>query len=304
MSQNYFLVKLSSVLLVMTILTNAIPTPDAKKSPSPSSNVESSTVKILIPSPDPSFDDGDDDAVIIEANPNAPPVDSTPDTFHAGECLLPKVKGPCRAIIDSWYYNAGSSSCELFQWSGCGGNNNRFSEKAFCQLHCSAEKLKNAGKPTHQSQRKKNETSSDSKCPKFEGCGPLKCGVSKDPVTGCEKCECNFPGSTSTSGANGPNANSSTTGIILGSVSGNPEDPTQQSHVPPKATKQDKKTALLKPEEICKLPETRGNCRAMMTRWRYNPAIKDCVEFHFGGCDGNPNNFVSKDKCLELCKGQ
>jgi len=303
MSQNYFLrlVKLSSTLLVMTILTNAIPTPDARKSPSPNpTNVESSTVKILIPSPDPSFDD--DEAVIIEANPNAPPVDTTPESFHAQDCLLPKVKGPCRAIIDSWYYNSGTASCELFQWSGCGGNNNRFSEKAFCQLHCSAEKLKNVAKPTHQSQRRKNETS-ESKCPKFEGCGPLKCGVSKDPVTGCEKCECNFPGSTS--GANGPNANSnsSTSGIILGSVSGNPEDPTQQSHVPKTSTKDLKKPAL-KPEEICKLPETRGNCRAMMTRWRYNPAIKDCVEFHFGGCDGNPNNFVSKDKCLELCKGQ
>jgi len=291
MSQNYFLVKLSSTLLVMTILTNSIPTPDAKKS----LNVESSTVKVLVPSPDPSFDD--DEAVIIEADPNAPPVDNTPDTFHAQDCLLPKVKGPCRAIIDSWYYNSGTGSCELFQWSGCGGNNNRFSEKSFCQLHCSSEKLKNVAKSTHQSQKRKNETSTESKCPKFEGCGPLKCGMSKDPVTGCEKCDCNFPGS---SGANGPNANSS--GIILGSVSGNPEDPTQQSHVPKAATAT--KNPALKPEEICKLPETRGNCRAMMTRWRYNPSIKDCVEFHFGGCDGNPNNFVSKDKCLELCKGQ
>ncbi len=31
-------------------------------------------------------------------------------------------------------------------------------------------------------------------------------------------------------------------------------------------------------EEVCKLPETRGNCRAMMTRWRYSPELKEYVQ--------------------------
>lgn len=59
-----------------------------------------------------------------------------------------------------------------------------------------------------------------------------------------------------------------------------------------------------RPEEICNLPATRGHCRAMMTRYRYDPKVKDCVQFHFGGCEGNANNFVTKEKCMVFCEGQ
>jgi len=57
-------------------------------------------------------------------------------------------------------------------------------------------------------------------------------------------------------------------------------------------------------EAVCKLPVSRGHCRAMMTRWRYNPRDGDCEMFHYGGCEGNANNFASKEKCLSYCKGQ
>lgn len=50
-----------------------------------------------------------------------------------------------------------------------------------------------------------------------------------DPDTGCEKCECNLgPGTGATAG-------------ILGSVSGNPEDPNQQKHVKVETEKSEKK---------------------------------------------------------------
>ncbi|OXA39185.1 Kunitz-type protease inhibitor AFAPI-III [Folsomia candida] len=148
------------VLVVLLEVTEAMPQPQK--------GVESTTVKVLMPpSASASFDD-EDDAVI----------------------------SPCKAIIESWTYNVATASCEKFDWSGCGGNGNRFSEKAFCEKHCSKYG-----------------------CPKFEGCGPLKCGVSKDEITGCEKCDCNLAGV----------GNDAV--VIVGSVSGNRENPNQQAHV-------------------------------------------------------------------------
>lgn len=260
--------------------------------------VESTTVKILVPPPSSSADDSDD-AIIIEAGDSAGTVDEVHE-FNAADCLLPKSKGPCRAVIDSWFYSTVTKFCEPFAWSGCGGNNNRFSEKAFCETHCSKEKLtgqagSSASGPTKPStpvlfpgSEVNGRNNSNTNCPEFDGCGPLKCAVTTDPVTGCQKCEC-------ASGANGPESDGETPAAKLpvGSVSGNPE--LEGTTGPKKAEK---------PEDVCHLPETRGNCRAMMTRWRYNPEIKECVQFHFGGCDGNTNNFVNKEKCTEFCKGQ
>uniref|UniRef100_A0A182NBS5 BPTI/Kunitz inhibitor domain-containing protein n=1 Tax=Anopheles dirus TaxID=7168 RepID=A0A182NBS5_9DIPT len=56
-------------------------------------------------------------------------------------------------------------------------------------------------------------------------------------------------------------------------------------------------------DEQCKLPPRRGVCRALLPRYRYDPAQQDCIEFKFGGCDGNANNFMSYKQCMEACKG-
>ncbi|XP_053675620.1 kunitz-type protease inhibitor 1 [Anopheles nili] len=56
-------------------------------------------------------------------------------------------------------------------------------------------------------------------------------------------------------------------------------------------------------DEQCKLPLRRGVCRALLPRFRYDPEQKDCIEFKFGGCDGNANNFMSYKQCMEACKG-
>ncbi|XP_039431714.1 kunitz-type serine protease inhibitor taicotoxin [Culex pipiens pallens] len=55
--------------------------------------------------------------------------------------------------------------------------------------------------------------------------------------------------------------------------------------------------------EKCKLPLRKGVCRALLPRWRYDPESKSCHEFTFGGCDGNANNFMTYEKCMDTCKG-
>ncbi|CAK6447895.1 unnamed protein product [Pipistrellus nathusii] len=54
--------------------------------------------------------------------------------------------------------------------------------------------------------------------------------------------------------------------------------------------------------EDCKLPMEKGPCRAKLPRWYYNSSIPGCTLFHFGGCEGNRNNFQRRDACDKVCK--
>ncbi|XP_071447634.1 kunitz-type serine protease inhibitor A-like [Hetaerina americana] len=57
-------------------------------------------------------------------------------------------------------------------------------------------------------------------------------------------------------------------------------------------------------QAACKQPPAaRGHCRALLPRWSYDQYSKTCREFQFGGCDGNKNNFASKEACLRICSG-
>lgn len=57
------------------------------------------------------------------------------------------------------------------------------------------------------------------------------------------------------------------------------------------------------PAERCLLPMRKGVCRALIPRWTYDTKTKRCIEFKFGGCDGNGNNFATEKQCMEACEG-
>ncbi|EDL06404.1 mCG142012 [Mus musculus] len=54
-------------------------------------------------------------------------------------------------------------------------------------------------------------------------------------------------------------------------------------------------------EDVCSLPQDAGPCLAYLPRWWYNQDTKLCIEFIYGGCQGNPNNFESKAVCTSIC---
>jgi len=245
---------------------------------SSNSNIPSTTVKILIP-PSSSDDSEEDDAVIIEAgNGTFSPLPREP--FHPGDCFLENAKGPCRAIIDMWFFNTENKMCEQFQYSGCGGNGNRFSDEVECNNYCGKKNNeKGASDDDDDTVIIEPGMSNNETCPEFDGCGPLKCAVLTDE-NGCKKCACSvLPGDDSEEGK-----------PSVGSVSGKPSE--------------DDEERVKNGKDVCGLPELRGDCRAMVTRYRYDSKTKTCIMFHFGGCNSNGNNFVSEEKCMEFCKGE
>uniref|UniRef100_A0A673B4D2 BPTI/Kunitz inhibitor domain-containing protein n=1 Tax=Sphaeramia orbicularis TaxID=375764 RepID=A0A673B4D2_9TELE len=51
-------------------------------------------------------------------------------------CSLPPQTGPCKARMERYFYNPASSSCEVFVYGGCGGNENNFKNQEQCMKTC------------------------------------------------------------------------------------------------------------------------------------------------------------------------
>jgi len=56
--------------------------------------------------------------------------------------------------------------------------------------------------------------------------------------------------------------------------------------------------------EFCSLPSVKGQCRAAMPRFFFNPSSGRCEHFIYGGCGGNQNNFEDKSECEVTCVDQ
>ncbi|VDL58807.1 unnamed protein product, partial [Hymenolepis diminuta] len=54
-------------------------------------------------------------------------------------------------------------------------------------------------------------------------------------------------------------------------------------------------------DPICRLPQEVGPCQALIPRWAYDASQRRCIEFSYGGCRGNANNFNSKEACEAKC---
>ncbi|XP_045442078.1 WAP, Kazal, immunoglobulin, Kunitz and NTR domain-containing protein 2 isoform X2 [Pipistrellus kuhlii] len=55
------------------------------------------------------------------------------------------------------------------------------------------------------------------------------------------------------------------------------------------------------PLAACSLPALQGPCKAYAPRWAYNRQAGQCQSFVYGGCEGNGNNFESREACEESC---
>ncbi|GAB5582095.1 kunitz-type protease inhibitor 2 [Panthera pardus] len=55
--------------------------------------------------------------------------------------------------------------------------------------------------------------------------------------------------------------------------------------------------------EFCRVSKIVGRCRASFPRWWYNVTDGSCQQFVYGGCEGNNNNYLTKEECLKKCAG-
>lgn len=55
------------------------------------------------------------------------------------------------------------------------------------------------------------------------------------------------------------------------------------------------------PGDACALPAVQGPCQGWEPRWAYSPLLQHCHPFEYSGCEGNGNNFESRESCEHAC---
>ncbi|XP_071140148.1 carboxypeptidase inhibitor SmCI-like isoform X3 [Mytilus edulis] len=55
-------------------------------------------------------------------------------------------------------------------------------------------------------------------------------------------------------------------------------------------------------DNVCDLKKDVGPCNARMSRYHYDVDSGECKQFFYGGCDGNENNFKTKQECFTDCE--
>lgn len=53
---------------------------------------------------------------------------------------------------------------------------------------------------------------------------------------------------------------------------------------------------------ICGLKKETGPCRGNFPRWYFDNKMEICLQFMYGGCRGNSNNFEEYEDCMQLCE--
>ncbi|KAK0058640.1 chymotrypsin inhibitor precursor [Biomphalaria pfeifferi] len=60
-------------------------------------------------------------------------------------------------------------------------------------------------------------------------------------------------------------------------------------------------TSLQHQPRRCLLPAVSGPCFALFRKYYYDRYQSVCIEFTYGGCEGNDNRFESYDECRRTC---
>lgn len=54
-------------------------------------------------------------------------------------------------------------------------------------------------------------------------------------------------------------------------------------------------------KQACYQPKDPGNCNAIEPRWYFDQELERCLQFEYGGCRGNENNFLTERECNHRC---
>ncbi|XP_034430512.1 tissue factor pathway inhibitor a isoform X1 [Hippoglossus hippoglossus] len=226
-----------------------------------------------------------------------------PELFIFNElCALKDEPGPCKAIKDRFFFNVDTGHCEPFEYGGCGGNANNFETIEACKETCVVSDDKNpchldvAFGPCRGMVKRYFFESTSQECKHFYYGG---CFGNANNFRSLAECQARCP---------------------------NPVKPTEAPEVLAHAarrlavvqpTEVPEKLALLQPQVqlnysnqettegkhkgVCFSSLDTGTCDGAEKRFFFNSKAKRCQMFHYSGCGGNGNNFMSRKHCFRKC---
>ncbi|KAM7314902.1 hypothetical protein ISCGN_004686 [Ixodes scapularis] len=257
-------------------------------------------------------------------------------------CAMPPKKGPCSdSLVQRWYHNPKSGSCEPFIYGGCGGNVNQFRTEAECRRACvksdaqwvplSADKTRPQAEsnrcllpkkegPCNMRRRRYYYHAGSRSCKTFTYGGCRGNANRFRTLAACRKAcikgtgEWTWRPTTDTTWVGTWSPTTDTTWVGTWSPTtdttwvGTWSPTTDTTWVwPPRSTASDNKetpTAVVQEETtkgICFQPLNVGFCSKEEKRFYFDAKNHTCKPFIYGGCAGNDNNFPTVGICLRMC---
>lgn len=239
-------------------------------------------------------------------------------------CAFKADDGPCKALINMYFFNIRTQQCEEFIYGGCGGNQNRFDTLEECKEQCVRDYRK--GKWAKKTLRKEKPdfcfleedpgicrgyitryfyNNQSKQCERFKYGGCLGNLNNFESLEECKNtCELPlnaFEDDDSRTQTDSVNNNSLAPHDAVNNNSLVPHDAVKNNSLAPQPTKVTRFLEYRGPS-LCKTPADRGLCRANETRFYFDFSIRKCRPFLYTGCGGNENNFISKEECITACK--
>lgn len=181
-----------------------------------------------------------------------------------------------------WYYDTKDSRCRQFYYLGAGGNANNFNSESACLASCE-----------QQSNIQMNETETETT--KRPSLSPVQQAAEKprgnqdlcrlQPDAGdCRVAEARFY------------YNSEEGTCLLFTYGGCGGNDNNFMNV------EDCQNSCGNSQDTCSLPSVRGTCDQNQTKWYYEAHNERCTTFVYSGCEGNTNNFDSREECEHRCQ--
>ncbi|VDO08493.1 unnamed protein product [Rodentolepis nana] len=252
----------------------------------------------------------------------------TGGTVSGDVCSLPSEMGPCSDYVLKYTYNTSSGRCEMFYYGGCEGNDNRFENLVECQQRCESSVSRERPPPE----------GTEDICSKPMDTGPCRGAMRRygyNPTTrrceiftygGCQGNDNNFETEEECERRCGGSEMGSPpeTGGVGSDVCSLPSEMGPCSDYVLKYTyntssgrcemfyyggcegNDNRFENLVECQQRCESsvkPVDPGPCRGAMQRYAYNPSMRRCEVFTYGGCQGNDNNFETEEECERRCGG-
>ena len=231
-------------------------------------------------------------------------------------CYLNVDVGQCQGRLTRVYFNRNTGRCEIFDFSGCGGNANNFLSFPECNRACG----QNTGQSiqgqadTSQLFLGSNSDSAFSNSP-FSNSNPLS---NTPKITNLLDDNNNFSSPVNNdfnnigigngfravndlrNSGNSPSAGEATN-FNAASLPQSGQDRGEQFSVGrfPSPSSQRSRPR----PETCYQPANAGPCLAAFSRYYYNKTEGQCLVFTYGGCGGNQNNYATREACTKECGG-
>uniref|UniRef100_A0A3Q4AQC2 Tissue factor pathway inhibitor n=1 Tax=Mola mola TaxID=94237 RepID=A0A3Q4AQC2_MOLML len=231
-----------------------------------------------------------------------------PELFIFNElCAQRDDSGPCKAILERFFFSVETGSCEPFVYGGCGGNANNFDTLEVCEEMCVVSDDKNpchlpeAPGPCRALLSRYFFDSKTQRCKQFYYGG---CYGNANNFKTLEQCQvkCQNPVKLT-------KAPEVLTQLGIESRIVQPTVLTGKTECKPHSIPRIYNMhflliCVLKPTEPCSSPVDRGTCDGAERRFAYNPKVKKCQVFSYSGCGGNENNFILRRDCAIKCRSR